>query len=149
MKKITYIIVILFVCFSCTSKKKIVEYRDRIQKDTVTIVKDRIVSKPIKEIITIEQPCDSTGILKDFSRTIKTDKAKVVVKNNNGKLEVKVNIDSIVDARVKEFKSSFKQDVQIKEKEIVRYRIPFWVWLCIIPSIGLNLYFIKDKIPFL
>ena len=149
MKKIALILLITVSISSCTSKKKIVEYRDRIQKDTITLFKDRVISKPVKEIVTIEEPCDSTGILKDFSRTIKTEKAKVVVSNNAGKLEVKVDIDSIVDTRVSEFKKSYKKDIQIKEKEVIKFRIPFWVWIIISLSIGLNVFLIKDKIPFL
>lgn len=146
MKKTAIIIIILISIASCTSKKKIVEYRDRVQKDTITLFKDRVISKPVKEIVTIEEPCDSTGILKDFSRTIKTEKARVVVSNNAGKLEVKVDIDSIVDSKVSEFKSSYKQDIQIKEKEVVKFRIPFWVWTIITLSIGLNIFLGKDKI---
>jgi hypothetical protein len=144
-----YILLLFLFISSCTSKKKIVEYRDRIQKDTITLFKDRVISKPVKEIVTIEEPCDSTGILRDFSRTIKTEKAKVVISNNAGNLEVKVDIDSIVDSRVSEFKKSYKQDIQIKEKEVVKFRIPFWVWLVISLSVGLNVFLIKDKIPFL
>ena len=147
-KIVFYFVIGAFFFTSCGTKKTITEYRDKIVRDTIIKNVTKMVTKQINDTITIKQPCDSLGNLKNFERIIKNDKAKVKVSNNKGKLQVEVNIDSLVNSRVEQFKSNYKVDTIIKEKEVVRNRIPFWVWITLGISLILNAIFIKKEFTF-
>lgn len=147
-KIVFYFVIGAFFFNSCGTKKTITKYRDKIVHDTIIKNVTKMVTKQIKDTITIEEPCDSLGNLKDFERIIKNDKAKVKVSNNKGKLQVEVNIDSLVNSRVEQFKSNYKVDTLIKEKEVVRNRIPFWIWITLGISLILNAIFIKKEFTF-
>lgn len=142
MKKL---IIILIIFSSCTAKKTVIEYKERIVKDTVNIEVLKTVIKPIKETFIVEQPCDSLGMLKTFEKTFKTQKATVTLKNVNGNINLKVDIDSIVDLKIKEFKGNYKQKTEIKEVEVIRYKTNFTIILILVLSILINVLLIKSK----
>lgn len=136
-----FFIIVFYI--GCASKKTTIEYKDKIVKDTIYKTEIKTVLKPIKDTLLIKEPCDSLGNLKDFERVIKNDKAKVIIKNEKGNLKVNIDIDSIVNSKVNEFKSSFKKDVQIKEVEVIRYKIPFWFLVALAVSALLNVVLLK------
>lgn len=130
MRKITFIILIC-ILYSCVSKKVITETKEVVKRDSIYIIKDRFVTKQVNDTITIEKPCDSLGNLKSFDRVIKTNSVKVSLRSVNGNIEATVDIDSIVNSRIVEFKQNYQSKVEVKETEIVRYRTPLWVWFVI------------------
>ena len=129
MKKILVIIIIGLFAYSCASKKVVTEFKEVVKLDSVYIVKDRFITKQVNDTITIEQPCDSLGGLKDFERVIVSDKVKVSLKSVKGNIQATVDIDSIVNEKIKEYKSNFKANTQIKEVEVIKYKTPFYHWL--------------------
>ena len=129
MKKILVIIIIGLFAYSCVSKKVVTEFKEVVKLDSVYIVKDRFITKQVNDTITIEQPCDSLGGLKDFERVIVSDKVKVSLKSVKGNIQATVDIDSIVNEKIKEYKSNFKANTQIKEVEVIKYKTPFYHWL--------------------
>lgn len=145
IKILFYLILGAFFFNSCVAKKTITEYRDKIVRDTIIKNVTRTVTEQIKDTITIEEPCDSLGNLKDFERIINNDKAKVVVTNDKGNLQVQVDIDSLVNSKVEEFKSNFKSDTIVKTKEVIRYRTPVSVIVILLISIGLNVLLLRFK----
>ena len=130
------IVVFLFIVGSaltgCKSKIKTVEV-----KSTDTIYKTEIVkvSEPVFNEVFIESPCDSLGNLKPINIVTHTPKAKVVLKSVKNNLKLEVNIDSIVDSRVNEFKSSHKSEKQI----ITEYKTPKSMKTALKISLLLNL----------
>lgn len=147
MKKILkiplYLLLVLFFFNNCRTKKTVTEYKDKIVHDTIIKNVTKTVTKQIKDTILIEEPCDSIGNLKDFSRVIKNDKAKVEVSNNKGNIEVKINIDSLVNSKVEEFKKNYKSEVVIKEKEVIKFRTPWYMYAIIGFSILLNITLLR------
>ena len=147
MKKILkiplYLLLVLFFFNNCRTKKTVTEYKDKIVHDTIIKNVTKTVTKQIKDTILIEEPCDSIGNLKDFSRVIKNDKAKVKVSNNKGNIEVKINIDSLVNSKVEELKKNYKSEVVIKEKEVIKFRTPWYMYAIIGFSILLNIALIR------
>lgn len=147
MKKILkiplYLLLVLFFFNNCRTKKTVTEYKDKIVHDTIIKNVTKTVTKQIKDTILIEEPCDSIGNLKDFSRVIKNDKAKVEVSNSKGNIEVKINIDSLVNSKVEEFKKNYKSEVVIKEKEVVKFRTPWYMFVILGFSILLNIVLIR------
>ena len=142
MKKIIFIILVSIIS-GCASKKTIVEYKDRLVIDTISIFKDRIISKQVIDTLVIESPCDTLGNLKDFEKTIKTEIVEIKLINNKGNIQATVNIDSIQQVWEKKFKSSFKSDTKIKEVEIIRNKIPFWIIILLIASFGFNILLLR------
>lgn len=129
MKKILVIIIIGLFTYSCVSKKVVTEFKEVVKLDSIYITKDRFITKQVNDTITIEQPCDSLGGLKDFERVIVSDKVKVSLKSVKGNIQATVDIDSIVNEKIKEYKSNFKANTQIKEVEVIKYKTPFYHWL--------------------
>lgn len=131
----SYIFLLIFFFGSCVAKKSTIEYKERVVRDTVTVETIKTVIRPVKEFVTIENPCDSLGILKDFDKEIKTELSSVRVFNDKGVIKAEINIDSIKQVLHKEFKSNNKTVIETKEVVIVKYKYPLWLVLVSIISI--------------
>ena len=131
MRKIIFILIISTL-YGCVSKRVVTETKEIVKRDSIYIIKDRFITKQVNDTITIDKPCDSLGNLKSFDRVIKTNNVKITLKSVKGNIQATVNIDSIVNSRIVEFKQKYKSKVQVKETEVVRYRTPLWVWFVII-----------------
>jgi hypothetical protein len=133
MKNKTIILaIILLILNSCASKKIITEYKDRIVKDSIYITNDRYITKQINDTIVVNSVCDSLGNLKDFDRQILSNNVKVSLKSIKGDIQVTVDIDSIVNSKITEFKQNYKLEKEIKEVEILEYKTPLYLWMLII-----------------
>ena len=144
----SYIFLLLFFFVGCVAKRTTIEYKERVVKDTIYTETIKTVFKDVKETLYVDSPCDSVGLLKPFEKTIITEKATIKLYNDKGSIKVDVNIDSIVDLKVKEFKSNYKREIQTKEVEIIRYRYPIWLVLTAIISTLLCLLLLKSKLLF-
>lgn len=147
-RKLFFFTIVFTLGYSCTVKKSVIEYKEKIVKDTVNVFKERLVTKQVIDTLLIEEPCDSLGNLKEFEKEIKTEKAKITLKSVNGDIQVQVNLDSIVNQRIKEFKRSYKTEKEIKEVNVVKFSYPLWLILTSIISILLNILLLKSKLPF-
>ena len=125
MKKL----LILLLFFGCASKKTVTEIKEVVKRDSIFITNDRYITKQINDTITIKAPCDSLGRLKDFDRVIKSNSVKVGLKSIKGNIQATINIDSLVNSRISEFKQNYQSKTEIKIKEVVRYKTPLWLIL--------------------
>lgn len=141
----SYIFLLLFFFGSCVAKKSTIEYKERIVKDTIFTETIKTVFKDVKQTLYVDSPCDSTGVLKQFDKVFKTQKVNVRVYNDEGKVNVTVDIDSIIDLKVKEFKSNYKSKIETKEVEVIKYRYNFSFVLVLIISVLLNVLLLKSK----
>jgi hypothetical protein len=142
VKKLIYLI-ILFFTLSCGTKKTTIQYKEKVIVDTLTVFKDRIISKPVIDTLLIKTPCDTLGQLKDFEKTIKTEVVEVVISNIKGNIQATVNIDSIQQVWEKEYRKTIKDNIKIKEVIIKKKKIPFSLILALILSITLNIALIR------
>lgn len=132
--------------FSCKSKKTTLERT----KTSDTLVKTSLTYKtePIESNYTIQLECDTiTGKVKDvnFSETSGGNKAGVKIENN--KLTALLEVGETTSKTDTIYKTKFK-DVY-KDKEVIRYRIPLWIWLVIIIEALIILLLAKRYIPFI
>ena len=141
----SYIFLLLFFFVGCVAKKSTIEYKERVVKDTIYTETIKTVFKDVKQTLYVDSPCDSVGVLKQFEKTIVTPKAIIKLYNDKGSIKVDVNIDSIIDLKVSEFKSNYKSKIETKEVEIVRYRYPLWLILTALFSVLLNILVLKSK----
>lgn len=133
MKKIIIIIILGLFAYSCASKKVVTEFKEVVKLDSIYIVKDRFITKKVTDTLVVKNPCDTiTGQLKDFSKEIRTNNAKIKLSSVKGTIQVSVNIDSIVNSRITEFKQNYKVEKEIKEVKITKYKTPLWLWMLII-----------------
>lgn len=144
-KKLFFFIIILTLAYGCRTTKTVFKDKEIVVKDTVTITKDRIITKEVNKTLIVEQPCDSLGQLKDFDKEIQTDVLKVSLKSVKGSIKVKVNLDSIKQIWEKEYKSNFKSKKEIVKEKIVITKTPIWSWVYIISSTIIIFLLIKLK----
>ena len=142
MKRLFFFIISFTLLLSCGSKKTVTEFKEVVKLDSIYIVKDRFITQKVTDTLVVKNPCDTiTGQLKDFSKEIRTNNAKIKIPHTikyvkklssvKGNIQVSVNIDSIVSSKITEFKQNYKSDVQIKEVEIIRYKTPLWLWMLV------------------
>ena len=146
LKDSSYIFLFIFFFTACVSKKSVVEYRDRVVTDTLIVKRDVEVIKAIRDTLIVEAPCDSLGHLINFNQVLKTPKTTIKLKSEKGNIVVEYEQDSIVTSTevIKDIKR--EKDVQIIEKETVRYRVNYKVWIALVLSLALNVFLFKDKI---
>tara|TARA_R110000822_G_scaffold30374_2_gene88530 strand:- start:2243 stop:2692 length:450 start_codon:yes stop_codon:yes gene_type:complete len=142
----SYIFLLLFFFTACVARKSTIEYKERVVRDTIKVETVKTIVKPIKEFVTIENPCDSLGILKQFDKEIKTELSSVRVFNDKGTIKAEINIDSLKSVLRKEFKSNNKTVTETKEVKITKYKYPLWLILALIISILINILLVKKKI---
>jgi len=142
-----YLLIIFLLFASCKVKKPIVI--TNTIRDTIHITKIQKIRVPVKSTITIEKPCDSLNILRDFKRTFKSEKVFVQVSSNEGRIEVEINIDSLKTEWIKTYEG--KTNIIVKEIPVDKPVpfIPKWVWWISGGFILSLVWNFKKFIPFL
>ena len=124
------LILLAILMTSCRSKKTTTDIqRDTIYKSEII----RITPSQLNSLV-IESICDSLGQLKPFNYTFGSGKTKTIIKTLDNKIYIEQNIDSIVNSRLKEYKSSLKD----REVIITKYKTPKLAWY----SYALNILFL-------
>ena len=141
MKKL----IILLLLFGCSSKKTITEYKDRIVNDTIIKTKTEILVERFTDTLIIEQPCDSLGNLKPFKQLISTKQGKVSIQGKNNVITAEIDLNAYKEILEKEYKSKLDKNTIVKEKEVIRYRTPLWVWLVICLETLIIALFFKNR----
>ena len=125
MKKI----ILLLLLAGCASKKTITEYKDRIVNDTIIKTRTEVLVERFTDTLTIEQPCDSLGNLKPFKQLISTKQGKVSLQGKNNVITAEIDLNAYKEILEKEYKSKLDKNTIVKEKEVVKYKIPLWIIL--------------------
>jgi len=123
------ILLLLSELSGCATKKTITEYKDRIINDTIIKTRTEVLVERFTDTLTINQPCDSLGNLKPFKQLISTKQGKVSIQGKNNVITAKIDLKAYKDVLEKEYKSKLDKNTIIKEKEVIRYRTPFWLIL--------------------
>lgn len=117
---------------SCRPQKSIIIEKEKIRIDTIRDYKVITRFNAVHDTLTIENPCDSTGILKDFySKTI-LPQGRIIIRSYKGNIQATVNIDSIENVYRNMYASSLVTDKLISNKEKITNIIPTWCILTII-----------------
>jgi hypothetical protein len=127
--KISILLIIIFIFYSCASKKTITEYKDRIVSDTIIKTRTEVLVERFTDTLTIESPCDSLGNLKPFKQLISTKQGKVSIQGKNNVITAEIDLNAYKDVWEKEYKSKLDKNTIVKEKEVIRYRTPLWLIL--------------------
>jgi len=135
-KKIIQIIVIIFFFVGCASKKTVTEYKDKIVRDTIIKTKTITEVERYTDTLTIENPCDSiTGNLKPFNQLLKIEQGNIKLTGINNVISAEIDLKGYKDILERTYQSKYDKLIKESNKEIIKYRTPFWVWIYIVLSV--------------
>lgn len=136
----------MVVLSSCKAPQSVTVYKDVVKVDTIRDYKVITKFDAVHDTLTIENPCDSTGILNTFYSKIKIPQGQVIIRTVRGKIQATVNIDSIAQVYESKYRSKKDTDVTNISKIVTKNVIPKWaIWFMAITSL-LSILYIRDKI---
>ena len=129
--KTILIIIVMFIAFFLVGcKTKRIEHTI-YKTDTIKTKEIIKIDKPQLNEIFIDNICDSLGNLKHIYYTNTSGAVKTTLKSDKNTLKLEVNVDSIVNSKLEQYKSSI-----VKEKEVlVKYKNKRLMWYSIILNV--------------
>ena len=135
-------LIFIFLLLSCTSKKTTTERT--IQRDTLQTKSFKYVSQPISTSIVIDEICDDYGKPRAFKQLESSGKNKASVRTENNMLVLDL-VTGLSETKTDTIYKSVYND-SAKEVDELRYKTPLWMWLALIFSIFVNIFFIRKKV---
>lgn len=129
MKRLIILSFIILLA-SCRATKTTTESITSIKRDTIYQSVEKRIYQSVHDTLTIENPCDSLR-LKDFYYKSNIPQGKVIIRSLNGNITATINMDSIESVISSKYKGQLSKDISTKYKEIVKYKIPFWIFVVI------------------
>ena len=128
MKKLLVLLVLLV---SCKPTKTITTTTEKVRVDTIRDYKVITKYNAVHDTLTIDNPCDSSGILTNFYSKIKLPQGKVIIRSVQGKIQATIDIDSIANVYDSKYKSKYNSEVKLYEKVVVKNVVPMWAIITI------------------
>jgi len=123
-----FIILLACIAFiSCKPSKSITEYKEVLRIDTIK--SEKIVEKfrAVHDTLTIQNPCDSSGLLSTFYSRLILPNGSVTIKSDKGQIKATIDIDSMRQEIENNYRNSQVKWIEYRDKEVIKYRIPTWV----------------------
>jgi hypothetical protein len=140
------IFLLLIVAASCKPAQTVTVYKDVVKVDTVRDIKTITKFQAVHDTLTIDNPCDSLGILTDFYSSVIVPQGRVVVRSVQGKIQATINIDSIAQVYEQKYRSKGNTSTYKSDKVIRTNEIPKWaIWFMAISGV-LSFLYIRDKV---
>jgi hypothetical protein len=133
MKKLFFNIIILLSFIACRPQKTIIQ--ESIKVDTFIREQLRVIHEAVNDTLLIPIPCDSTVFL--YSKSIPNGQATLHKKGNKLTFILSKNKSE----EVSEFQKKNAIRTDIKYKEIIKYRIPLYIWVILFALILLCVIF--------
>lgn len=144
MKHLIFLLLIFAV--SCKPAQTVTVYRDVVKTDTLRDIKTITKFQAVHDTLTIDNPCDSSGILTSFYSKIKVPQGKVIIRSVRGKIQATIDIDSIESVYRDKYKSQASVSTYKNEKVIRINEIPKWAVLFMAISGVLSFLYIREKV---
>ena len=141
MKKLIYILPLFLL--ACKPQKSIIEYKYLTKTDTLIRTQTNTVYKGVTDTITVENICDSLGIINNFYSKLTLPNGTITIRSERGdnKLKAFVKLNDILSTTKRELQSRTSDSVTRKEKEVIKYRIPSWIiYTVIVETLLIALY---------
>jgi hypothetical protein len=120
MKNNILIIFVLIIFASCKSNKVTTSIVEKVRIDTIRDYKVITKFNAVHDTLTIDNPCDSSGILSNFYSKITIPQGKVIIRSYKGKIQATINIDSIRNVYESKYHNKQTSDVKVSEKIITK-----------------------------
>ena len=131
MNKLAFLF-LFFTIISCKPSKVVTVISEKIRIDTILNYKVITKYNAIHDTLTIENPCDSAGILTRFYSKITIPQGRIIIRSYKGSIKATIDIDSIKNVYEKQYQSRLKDSQHLTFERIVREVIPLWAILTII-----------------
>lgn len=121
---------ILLACValsSCKHTKTLTEYKETLRIDTIKTEKIVEKFKAVHDTLTIQNPCDSSGILSTFYSRLVLPNGTVTIKSDKGKIKATIDIDSMRNEIANNYRNSQVKWIEYRDKEIIKEVVPTWV----------------------
>lgn len=112
---------------SCKPSKSITEYKELVRIDTIK--SEKIVEKfrAVHDTLTIQNPCDSSGLLSTFYSRLILPNGSVTIKSVKGQIKATIDIDSMRHEIENNYRNSKVKWIEYRDKEIIKEVVPTWV----------------------
>lgn len=130
MKKIILLIIALIIAIlavSCKPLQTVTVTKETVRIDTIRDYKVITKYNAIHDTLTIDNPCDSLGILTTFYSKITLPQGKVIIRSYRGKIQATVNIDSIASVYEKKYRNKETSNVTNSSKIVTKVTYPTWL----------------------
>jgi hypothetical protein len=118
---------IILMAASCKPSKVVTVVSEKIRIDTIINEKVIVKFNAIHDTLTIDNPCDSAGILTTFYSKITLPQGKIIIRSYRGKIQATVNIDSIRSVYEKKYRYMETSDVKNSTKIVTKVIYPSWL----------------------
>jgi hypothetical protein len=132
--------------FSCKPLQNVTVTKEIIRIDTVRDYKVITKYDAVHDTLTIENPCDSSGILTSFYSRIRIPQGKVVVRSVRGKIQAIVDIDSIESVYRDKYRNGQVSSVTNSKNIVTKVTYPLWLIVSFIFETLIILGYIYKKI---
>jgi hypothetical protein len=112
---------------SCKPSKSITQYKEVLRIDTIKSVKIVEKFRAVHDTLTIQNPCDSSGLLSTFYSRLILPNGSVTIKSDKGQIKATIDIDSMRQEIENNYRNSQVKWIEYRDKEVIKYRIPTWV----------------------
>lgn len=146
MKNYILIIIAVIISASCKPAQTVTVYRDVVKTDTLSKIVKITSFNTVHDTLTIENPCDSSGILTTFYSKIRVPQGQVVVRSVRGKIEATVDLDSIAQVYEEKYRSKGEVNTYKSDKVVRTNEIPKWaIWFMAISGV-LSFLYVREKV---
>ena len=121
---------ILLACValsSCKHTKTLTEYKETLRIDTIKTEKIVEKFKAVHDTLTIQNPCDSSGLLSTFYSRLILPNGSVTIKSVKGQIKATIDIDSMRQEIENNYRNSQVKWIEYKDKEVIKEVVPTWV----------------------
>ena len=122
----------ILIVSSCKPSKVTTIVSEKIRIDTIRDYKVITKYNAIHDTLTIENPCDSLGILTTFYSKITLPQGNVIIRSYKGKIQATINIDSIASVYENKYRYMETSNVINSSKIVTRNIIPSWAIITIL-----------------
>lgn len=121
------ILFIILITASCKPSKVVTVVSEKIRIDTIRDYKVITKYNAVHDTLTIDNPCDSLGILTTFYSKITLPQGKIIIRSYKGKIQATVNIDSIRSVYEKKYRYKETSDVTNSKNIVTKITYPSWL----------------------
>lgn len=121
------ILFIILMTASCKPSKVVTVVSEKIRIDTIVNEKTIVKFHAVHDTLTIDNPCDSAGILTTFYSKITLPQGKIIIRSYKGKIQATVNIDSIRSVYEKKYRYKETSDDTVSSKIVTKITYPSWL----------------------
>jgi hypothetical protein len=123
----SYLLLFMVLLGSCKPSKVVTVVSEKIRIDTIINEKTIVKFHAVHDTLTIDNPCDSAGILTTFYSKITLPQGKIIIRSYRGKIQATVNIDSIRSVYEKKYRYMETNLSQNSTKIVTKVTYPSWL----------------------